>query len=408
MSFAGQVSITIAVRVAIIAAGLLSSVITARFLGPEGRGAFFFWTTLAAIAIQFGNLGLHSSNTHLFAKQRVSLSVLLANSACVSLLVACFVVGCVAVVALLSPDIVSGRWVYLVPTIILIPTGLYFTLGVNLLVANDRINDYNAFELTNRTLTVAALCIAVYFLRSVQSALVAIGVVSLLLCLALHLHLLRQAGKAKPSYKVFRQGFGYALRAYVAAVFAFFVMRLNVFLLEGRVAGEVFGVWSVATQLFEVLMVIPGAFALVLLPRVMKSTRPFEMMRSQARSMLLVMVAIAGAVILAGKLAIVSLYGPEYSNAYGLLLYSLPGAIAVGVVTVISQYLAAEGMPLQLVWIWFGALVFQCAGAVLAIEAFGAKGAMMALSATYILLWVLIWRLAVAVSKKHGDIIVDR
>ena len=408
MSFAGQVAITIAVRVAIIAAGLTSSVITARFLGPEGRGEFFFWTTLAAFAIQFGNLGLHSSNTHLFAKQRVSLSVLLANTACVSLVVACVVAGCVAVVGLLFPDNLSGRWSYLVPTMVLIPTGLYFMLGTNLLVASDRINDYNAFELTNRMMSVVAICVAVYLWRSAQSALLATGVVSLLLSLALHLHLVRQAGTAKPSYQLFRQGFGYALRAYVAAALAFFVMRINVFLLESKVSSEVFGIWSVATQLFEVLVVIPGAFALVLLPRLMKSGRPFELMRSQARSILVLMIAISGAVILAGDVVIEFLYGPEYSDAYDLLLVSLPGAIAVGVVTVISQYLAAEGMPYQLVWTWFVALGFQWGGAVFAIEAFGAKGAMMALSATYLLLWVLIWRLALAVSKKHGENIVKR
>jgi fatty acid desaturase len=65
-------------------------------------------------------------------------------------------------------------------------------------------------------------------------------------------------------------------------------------------------------------------------------------------------------------------------------------------------------MPYQLVWTWFVALGFQWGGAVFAIEAFGAKGAMMALSATYLLLWVLIWRLALAVSKKHGENIVKR
>ena len=76
---------TVFVRGLIIAAAFLSSVITARLLGPEGRGIFFYWTTLIVLAVQFGNLGLHSSNTYLLSGGQARLSTLAGNSLWVSL-----------------------------------------------------------------------------------------------------------------------------------------------------------------------------------------------------------------------------------------------------------------------------------------------------------------------------------
>src|SRR5690606_8796057 len=78
---------TLATRVALIAAGLLSSVITARYLGPDGRGAFFYWMTLVAVIVQFGNMGLHASNAYLLTKRDTHGGALLANSVLVSLVV---------------------------------------------------------------------------------------------------------------------------------------------------------------------------------------------------------------------------------------------------------------------------------------------------------------------------------
>ena len=74
-----QVLWALASRALLIAAGFISSIITARILGPDGRGVFFYWVTLSAVIIQFGNLYLHSSNIHYLAKERLQLSILVAN-----------------------------------------------------------------------------------------------------------------------------------------------------------------------------------------------------------------------------------------------------------------------------------------------------------------------------------------
>src|SRR5437588_9758412 len=61
--FAQRVAGTFLVRVALVAIGFLTSIATARLLGPYGRGIYGAAIVLVTLASQFGNLGLHVSNT---------------------------------------------------------------------------------------------------------------------------------------------------------------------------------------------------------------------------------------------------------------------------------------------------------------------------------------------------------
>src|SRR3972149_6606561 len=67
---------------------LVTSVLVARILGPEGRGLYAVAMAVGAIGVQFGNLGLHASNTYYVARERSLLPALIGNTLLVS-----FVVG---------------------------------------------------------------------------------------------------------------------------------------------------------------------------------------------------------------------------------------------------------------------------------------------------------------------------
>jgi O-antigen/teichoic acid export membrane protein len=249
------------VRVLLIAAGFVSSIITARFLGPEGRGVFFYWTTVAAFAIQFGNLGLHSSNTYLLTKGRAPLSALAANSLWVSL-IGGGMLGAGLVLSLwLIDGGTGGRWSLLLPALFLIPSGLYFLLGTNLLVAEGRIGEYNGFELANRYLGLAAMFFAAWYWRSPKALLVIVSVAAGLICLPLYRRLKVLGGEGGGSVLLLRESFGYALRAYLATALGFAVLRVNTLLVEKYTDAEALGVWSISAQLLDVIIVIPSTIA---------------------------------------------------------------------------------------------------------------------------------------------------
>ena len=395
-----QVFWTLLVRVLLVAAGFISSVITARMLGPEGRGVFFYWTTIAGVVIQFGNLGLHSSNTYFLAKEKAPLSTLASNSLAVSSIMGFILGGILAVVVWYREGYIFEVLPLLLPTILLVPVGLYFLLGTNLLVALDRIGEYNSFELVNRYVGLAALVLAAYVWNVPQSLITAIALTSLGVCILLYWRLQVLGGKGAVSLSVFKKGIGYAFRIYLVSLFGFLVLRVSTVILEIYVDPAVLGNWSIAVQLLDVINMVPATIALVLLPKLMRSDDAYQMMRAQ---LLWVMVLLLGVCVLAmicGQFFIEWVYGEAFLEAYSLLKWGLPGAVGLGLISIISQYLCVAGVPVTSIFLWAGAFVVEIILALLWIPEYGGEGAMAALSFTYILLVFFMYSIAIRAHRK--------
>jgi antigen flippase len=378
---------TLLVRLLLIIAGFLSSIVTARFLGPEGRGVFFYWTTLAAFAIQFGNLGLHSSNTFLLAKKRAQLSALAANSQWVALIGGIGLGGLLVMWLYYADAARADNWSMLWPVLLMIPSGLYFLLGTNLLVADNRIAEYNRFELVNRYAGLAVIFLVAWIWPAPETLLFGTSIVALVICLPLHRRLRKLGGSGEGSFKLIREGFGYSVRAYISAAIGFAVLRVNTLLLGNLSEPAMLGNWSIAAQLIDVIIVIPSAIAMVLLPKIMRSEQPYQLMKSQLRFTGLVLAVVCFLVVWLGRDLINMAYGERFSYAYTMLLWGLPGAFALGLTSIISQYLAAVGIPLALLWIWVVGLGLELGLAIWLIPGHGALGAMVSLSVAYVFIF---------------------
>ena len=86
--FVRKISQTFVTRVFVAAIGLVTSVLVARILGPEGRGAYAVAMAIGAMGVQLGNLGLQAANTYVISRQRDLLSIVVANSLSVAFFLA--------------------------------------------------------------------------------------------------------------------------------------------------------------------------------------------------------------------------------------------------------------------------------------------------------------------------------
>lgn len=393
---------TLATRVALIAAGLLSSVITARYLGPDGRGAFFYWMTMVAVIVQFGNMGLHASNAYLLTKRNTSGGVLLANSVLVSAVVGSVLTLLVLAALQLRSGAVDWVSVKSLALWLLAVGSLCALLGSNLLIALGRVGEFNLVELVARYGSVSVLFVAAWWWRDVDAMLLAFGVAGVVAALFTVWRVQRHALIERPSLAVLRRGFAYGLRAYLAACLGLLVSRVSAFVLEPLVDPTEYGVWSIAMQFFDVINVIPASLAIVLFPRILRSERPDRLLLPQVGLVLVLLTLVSLGFVLLGPYVIRLLYGADFAPAYGQLLLALPGIFGVGVTSILSQYLAAQGFPWSLVLVWTVVAAVQCVLALLLIPIRGADGAMLSLSASYLLLMVLVFALTLLIRRKHA------
>jgi O-antigen/teichoic acid export membrane protein len=377
-------------------AGFGASIITARLLGPAGRGDFFFMTTLAATVVQVANLGLQSSNTYLVAQDRSLLRRLLANSLWISVALGIVVAGVVTLALRYGRLIPNAPSAYLWYVILLTPPLLFFMLGANLLVGIGRIGTFNVIEAGARLGVVLAFGVVALAGASVGRFLTANVLAWTAACAWLFGALaLRGRGSWRFDRDVFWHGFLYATKAYATTLISFLVLRSNVFLLERMTTTSNVGYFSIATQISDALAIVPTSVALVLFPNLVRQEK--DRFRLTLHSCVLAAVAltvICTIVAVAAGPVVRIVFGAGFEPSVRVLRWMLPGVVALGATSIVSQYLAAIGFPRALLGAWGGGLALVLVLGYFLIRSHGASGAAVALSFTYGVLFVAILGIA--------------
>jgi O-antigen/teichoic acid export membrane protein len=349
--FIRKVGETFVTRVLLIGIGLVTSVIVARILGPEGRGFYAVAITIGAIGVQFGNLGLHTSNTYYVAGDRGLLPALAANTIIVS-----FAVGGVGTVLIwmifqLWPQMAPVRGLLLILSLLWIPFGLAYMLLQNLLIGIQDVRTYNKIELLTKALGLGLIgvliitgAVGVETLFLVALIVLIIGLFWALLRLRTHIFTL-----PLPSLTLFKETIRYGSKAYLAAFFAFLVLRVNLLMVKYILGAEEAGYYSIAATMADTVYMLPVVIGTILFPKLSAMTHDQEkwaFTRKMAVSVGVVTVVLATfAGLLAGPVVRI-LFGELFVPAVPAFIWLLPGIVLLSINTCYMNYFASIGMPL--------------------------------------------------------------
>jgi enterobacterial common antigen flippase len=396
----GRVALTVGSRFALTALSLVSSVITARVLGEAGRGDYFFIVTLSATIVQFTNFGLPMSSMYYVAADADAAPGLVANAFWLSLLGAGGAGVALAVTAHALGALQDTPVSYLLLAAALAPPSLFFMIVANVLAGMERFVEFNVIEAGSRALAVVSIVTAgivgagvAGFVGAAIAAWTASAAVTGWAALrGSHVRL-------RFDRPLFMLGLRYSTKVYVVTLLAFLVLRANIFLLRRDFGPNELGLYSIAAQLSDVLAIVPQAISLVIFPRLVReaSTRWGATVRASLMTAGLMVVA-CGFTAVVAEPTIRILYGAEFLPAAAVLRIMLPGIACLGIASVLSQYLGAEGMPRIMVGIWFGAALLVGVLSLALVPKHAGAGAAAALSITYA---VLLAALVVASVRHH-------
>ena len=392
----------IATRIFVVVAGVASSVITAKALGPLGRGEYFYVITLAQLATQIGHLGFASSNTYVLARDPKALSSMAANSVWVSL-----ASGLLATAGMVGFEAAIGNSISLSDTgvlVVLVPSLIYGLLASNILVGLGQTRFYNRFVATSTGLQLAAIA-GVALAGGGPGAMLWVSAGAAAISGAGLLWNLRTIGARgwRADAGMLADCWRFTVRAYIATLVPYLVSRMNVFMIEQWAGKAELGFYSIAAQFFDAFMILPASIAMLLFPRLIRKQGSGQLVQTVHLALLVAGAMIAGTLAL-GLLApwlIPALFGLDFAPAVPAVCWMLPALIAFSVVNVVSQYLAAEGIPARKLWAWTASIPVMVVGGLLLIPTFGAAGGAMALSVTYFLLAIAI--VAIAVTRADAQ-----
>jgi O-antigen/teichoic acid export membrane protein len=380
------------------------AILTARLLGPADRGRYYYVITLAAIAVQFASFGIHASNSYLIARTPALLPQVMANTGWFAILG-----GTAAAAGALVFDFAIGGFtrdlVFVAVVLTLAPSLLLFLYLSNLAVALNRPSTFNGLIIFGSLASIAMALLSAYPSPTLNGFLLAAVAASIVACILAWIVLAN--GIRVPwtfDYSLFYAGLAYASRAHIATLLGFLMARMGVVVIRQFGDFADLGYWSIAAQIADALLILPGTISLLLFPSLVRAEGKMRWNEYKTTlfrlSAMMAVLCIAGSIV--AHLLIETIFGMTYAPAVAILLALLPGIFFLGVASVASQFLSASGLPWSQVLAWICGSLLQAGLSLALYGRFGIVGLAWIQSACAAL--VCIWLLVNSLKFAHRDL----
>lgn len=359
--------------------GLATSIVTARWLGPEGKG------TLSALLFvaegMFRNicaLGLGEAAVILLGRGQASLQDAIASS-----LVPLFLAGCLGIGGLLGVSVLA-QWSAMMPVVLLeggiFVAWVYVSFFVTILNAEEKFALHSLFIV----IRYAVVAVATWFFVAGLGLGILGGVLGsgagALCLLALCLHRLHGDGKSfrpKLSIDFLRSALRFGLpiqTAWFTIAMSQRFDQLIVYSIRGEAAG---GIYAVALALAQLVTFGPLVLSTTSFPRLASATKEAatSLIGTVSRVALTASVVTAAILCAAMPIAVPFLFGSAYDEAIVPAVLLSVGGILWSQQWILSRAAAARGRTGLLLVSFAGSLVSMVVLDVLLIPGFGILGA---------------------------------
>ena len=395
--FTFQVAWTFATRVLMIFNSVIAGVIVARWLGAEPVGELAVINVAVATVVQFGLLGLPSSNTYFIAQDPERLRAAAINSLIFVAVVGPLLgLGLSALVSA-APDLfgfVSPELVKIAA--ISVPFQLITLIGLNILLAMGKVRQFNLLDLAGQSFVLINAVVALIILKGYIATLVIWNTMaSILTGLAVALTLAISAKRVtaarwRADLALLGRMIQYGLKFHVSILVGIIIIRADLLVVNHYRSAAEAGVYSVASQFGLLLMLLPGVISTLLFPRVTaeQDARGETTCQVTRYTTFIMFLCCLAAVPLSLLLPV--LYGAEFSDSTGLLLILLPGVYLIGLESVLVQHFNALGLPRAIPVFWVITLALNLVLVFTLVPRYGARGAAIASTISYAAIFGLV------------------
>lgn len=391
MRFIRSSGTTVAFRILSLACGFGISILIGRLFGPQGRGIYGLAMTVVVLSVNFGLFGIAGANAYLIGGNPSRARALGIQSLVTGFLGALIAAIIVLTVRYFLPGVLGElQGGVLWATLAIVPFFLWGTLFSYAFLGQGRILAFNLFETAEKLALMGlgtVMLLAFHFELSsfFVTVAVAIGVVTIIYMVRYFSTLPGDGPLLDRS--LITPAFSYGMRSYAATITTFAVLRSGVFFVNYFRGAADTGLYSVAQQMAEALVIIPSVIGTVLFSRVArgdsKKLAP-RVIRSAAFMLLPVSIALA----IGRNMIFTTLFGPDFLPSGQVFLLLLPGTFLLGIEVIMASDIAGRGYPWTAALAWIPILIINIIGYVLLIPHYGISGAAISTTISFIALFI--------------------
>ena len=345
-------------RIVSVAAGGVLSIVVARLLGPTGNGRyalavalFIALSTLSTLGIEIGIIWLVSGKRWAV---RSAFSTTQKAAAVLGLAGAALGLAVYELAPAGAFGHLEGRSI--VPVLCAVPFAIAAKFASTVALAGERYEASIAIPGIQAIVELSAVSVLAA-LFGVQGAMIGLFVsqaVSAAAGLVLGLsrtqrHALEEAEGS--AFANLRAAAAFGIKPYLANALSIFTYRFDLFLLGATASTADVGFYAVAVAVTNAVWLLPSALSTVLFPRVTALSAAEDQGERERvenlsfRHTTVLLVAAAAFLALVLPLIVAPVYGGRFAQAVDPALALLPGAVALGMSTVLYSALAGRGRP---------------------------------------------------------------
>jgi len=323
--------------------GLCTGIITARALGPEGRGIFSLVALFPASVVTLSKLGQGVASVYFIRRERGDPGQIASNDLALAIVVGT-VLTCLALA--LSPTLLSSVlrgvpfWALAV-MLPMIPVLLTESYLYGVLQATDRFRVYNTRLLSESVLMLAGMAIVLLGLRlGLRGALVVVVCIRIIMAVWVVATIHRTSPlKRRFDAGLFRRMIRYGLKSHVQIIASHFHFKADIYLLAYFLDPAQVAFYVIAARFAEHMMYVPQSLGLALFPRLAASEvdRAHELTATACRQTVAVTALLALAITLVGPVLIVSWYGQAFAPAAEPIGYVAAGIVMMSLYVLLSR-----------------------------------------------------------------------
>ena len=346
--FAQDVMRVLGGQVAMTGMGVLTGIITARWLGPTDRGLFNLLVLLPTVLSNFVKLGIPQASVYYMRRKNVPASEVASNS----LWFAITMGSALAIVCWFGRDWLLAKVLkeapesLVAPTLILVPCVLlqFYFLGVA--QAQERFTEYNIRQIVPNLLSLVGMFIVLVVLgKGLVAAVLVQTAIVIFMSIWITVRVHREAPLTLHVNGVLlKDMLGFGAKSYVQTLAATLHLRIDQFVLSYVRSPTDVGYYGVGVTIVGLLLKISEATGTVVFPRLAASDRR-EAQLATARvvrhTLFLTGLGVIGLGI-AGPIAIRVLYGTRFEPAIIPMLILLPGALMMSLYQLLTRSFTSD------------------------------------------------------------------
>jgi O-antigen/teichoic acid export membrane protein len=350
-SFAATAAATYGTNLAVAVLLLGNVLVTARALGPAGRGEVALVTTIAILTANLAAFGLFEANANIGGAEPHHRGRLVTNSILLALLLGGTAAGIVALLVGAFPSLGGEvRTAVLVLALVAIPILILQSALQTLLQSQYSFAITNVAWVLGPAASLAVNCLlAALDLLTVGSAVIVWVGGQVLATGFLAWHAFRPLKRLpRPDARLARRSLAFGARTHLGRVMTMGNYRLDQWFVGAISGSRELGLYSVAVAWAEALFYLPTVLGMVQRPDLVRASRSDAGAQAARvfRAALLLTVPLAIGLALAAPVLCVTVFGEEFRGSVGDLRILAFGAFGIVALKLLGNALNAQGKPM--------------------------------------------------------------